>query len=154
MAWPSTSTRTSSCTTSSTPAGAIPALNSVRIITTLAPNSEAIFDARRAQGGPRAARGMALHVHRDRVHGDVRGGGLDVHGKGGRVAAEALRADADHVDRLAQLGFDLRAFRIGAPRAERTRRCQLGEMHAKIGSAAHADADDGRPASLAAGTQP
>src|SRR5258708_1640463 len=153
MAWPSTSTRTSSCTTSSTPAGAIPALNSVRIITTLAPNSEAIFDARRAQGGPRAARGMALHVHGDRVHGDVRGGGLDVHGKGGRVAAEALRADAEHVDRLAELGFELRAFGIGAARAEGTRRGKLGEMRARIGGAAHADAEDGRRAGLAAGIE-
>src|SRR5258708_31270714 len=144
MAWPSTSTRTSSCTTSSTPAGAIPALNSVRIITTLAPNSEAIFDARRAQGGPRAARGMALHVHGDRVHGDVRGGGFDVHGKGGRVAPEALRADAEHVDRLAELRVELRAFGIGAARAERTRPRPLGDMHAKIGGAAPAAPDEGR----------
>ena len=52
---------------------------------------------------------MALHVDRDRIHGDVRGGGLDVHRESGGIAAEALRPDAEEVDRLGEL----------APRASR-----------------------------------
>src|SRR6266850_6897030 len=108
-AWPSTSTRSSSVTPSRSAPWAAPAR--ARIITTLTPNSETIFDARRSQRGARAARGVALHVHRDRVHRDVRRRGLDVHGEGGRIAAQALRADAEHVDGLGELGFQLRAFR-------------------------------------------
>src|SRR5438034_7554561 len=119
-AWPSTSTRSSSCTPSNSPAWAAPA--SARIITTLTPNSEAILDARGAQGGARAARRVALHVDRHRVHGDVRCRGLDMHGKGGGVAAQALRPDAEHVDGLSQFLLELRAFRVGAVRAERPRR--------------------------------
>ena len=34
---------------------------------------------------------MALHVNRHRIHRDVRGRELRVHGKGRRIAAEALR---------------------------------------------------------------
>src|SRR5207248_7479629 len=150
-AWPSTWTRSSSCTPSSSPAWALHA--SSRIITTRAPNSKAIFDAGGTQSRPRAARGVALHVDRDRIHRDVRGGGFDVHRKGGRIAAEALRTDAEHVDRLPELGFELRTFRVGAARAERPRRGDLGEMHAKIRGAADADADDGRRAGLAAGIE-
>src|SRR3954465_11305510 len=69
----------------------------------IARNLKTIFDSRGPESGARAARGMALHVHRHGIHGDVRGGGLDVHGEGGGVAAQALRADAQHVDRLAEL---------------------------------------------------
>src|SRR5438105_864504 len=150
-AWPSTSTRSSSCTPSNSPAWAPPA--SARIITTLTPNSEAILDARGAQGGARAARRVALHVHRDRVHRDVRGGGLDVHRERGGVAAQALRTDAEHVDRLRELLLELRAFRVGAVRAERPRRSDLGEVHAKVRGAADTHADDGRRAGLAAGLE-
>src|SRR6266850_5596266 len=130
-AWPSTSTRSSSVTPSRSAAWAPPASTpaSTRTLKT-------IFDARRPQRGASAARGVALHVHRDRVHRDVRRCGLYVHGEGGRIAAQALRADAEHVDRLAELRFELRAFRIGAARAERPRRGDLGEVHAKVRRAA------------------
>src|SRR6266850_272543 len=150
-AWPSTSTRSSSCTPSSSPAWALQA--SARIITALAPNSEPIFDPGGPQGGAGAARRVALHVDRDRVHGDVRRGGFDVHGKGGGVAAEALRPDAEHVDRLRELLLELRAFGVGAARAERPRRGHFGEMDAKVRGAADAHADDGRRAGLAAGLE-
>src|SRR3989442_12877921 len=100
-AWPSTSTRSSSCTPSSSPACALQA--SARIITTLTPNSEAILDAGGAQGGARATRRVALHVDRHRVHRDVRRGGLDVHRERGGVAAQPLRPDAEHVDCLREL---------------------------------------------------
>src|SRR5574340_1573458 len=46
---------------------------------------EAVAHAVRRDGGARAARRMALHVDRHGVHGDVRGGKLDVHGEGGGV---------------------------------------------------------------------
>src|SRR5436309_1863251 len=94
-AWPSTLTRSSSCTPSSSPAWAVPA-SSPAMTTAL----KTILDAGGAQGGARAARGVALHVDRHRVHGDVRCGGLDVHGERSGVAAQALRPDAQHVDRL------------------------------------------------------
>src|SRR5204862_4475024 len=90
-----------------------------------------------------AARGVALHVDRDRVHGDVRGGGLDVDGKGGGIAAQSLRTDAEEVDRLGEVALELRAFRIVAVRTEGAGRGQLGEMHAKVGGAADTDADNG-----------
>src|SRR5258706_8281670 len=80
--------------------------------------SEAILDAARRKSGARAARGMALHVHRDRIHRDVRRRGFDMHGERGRVAAEPLRADAERVDRIGQLGLELRALRVVAARAE------------------------------------
>src|SRR5258705_14016207 len=44
---------------------------------------KAIFNPVPAERGARAARRMALHVHRDRVHGDVRRRGLHVNGEGG-----------------------------------------------------------------------
>src|SRR6266851_2101259 len=69
------------------------------------------------------------------------------------VAAEALRPDAEHVDRLAELLLELRAFGVGAVRAERPRGGDLGEVHAKVRGAAHAHADDGRRAGLAAGLE-
>src|SRR5258706_3687360 len=67
---------------------------------------EAVLDAGGRDRGARAARGMALHVHRHRVHGDVRGGDLDVHREGGGVAAEPLRTHAEHVDRLREARLD------------------------------------------------
>src|SRR3970282_770819 len=60
----------------------------------------AILQPRGAEGGARAPRRMALHVHRHRVHGDVRRRGFDVHGEGGGIPAQTLRADAEHVHRL------------------------------------------------------
>src|SRR5260370_42270242 len=71
--------------------------------------------------------------------------------EGGAVAAEALGTDAEAVDGVAELGFELGAFGVAAHRAERPRRRHLGEMHAEIGGAADAAADDGRRADLAAG---
>ncbi len=61
--------------------------------------SEAVFDAASAEGGARAPRGMALHVHRHRIHRDVRRRELDVHRERGGVAAQALRPDAERVHR-------------------------------------------------------
>src|SRR6185437_4631713 len=83
-----------------------------------------LFDrhAGRRDHGHGAARRVALDVHRDRVHRDMRRCDLDMDGEGGAVAAEALRADAEAVDGLAQLGLELRALGIGAERAERPRR--------------------------------
>src|SRR3970282_685619 len=69
---------------------------------------EAILEPRGPERGAGAPRGMALHVHRHRVHGDVRGRGFYVHGEGGRVAAQALRPDAEQIHRLAQLALALR----------------------------------------------
>ncbi len=51
----------------------------------------------------RPPRRMALHVDRDRIHRDVRRGELDVHRERGGVAAESLRSDAEHVDRVGKL---------------------------------------------------
>src|SRR5438105_1715152 len=112
-----------------------------------------IFDARAAERGARPPRGMALHVDGDRVHGDVRRRRLDMHGEGGRIAAEALRSDAKHVYRVAEVPLELGALRVLAGRAERPRRRHLGEMHAQIRRAADAHADDGWRAGLAAGLE-
>src|SRR3989441_10725539 len=136
-AWPSTSTRSSSCTPSSSPAWAAPA-SSPAMTTAL----KTILDAGGAQGGARTARRVALHVDCHRVHRDVRRRGLDVHREGGRIAPQALRPDAEHVDRLRQLLLELRPFWVGAARAEPPRRGDLGEMHAKVRGAADAHADD------------
>ena len=51
------------------------------------------------EGGTRAARRVALHVDRHRVHGDVGGRYFDVHRERGGVAAQALRPDSQQVDR-------------------------------------------------------
>src|SRR5258706_8952213 len=143
ISWPSTRTRSSSVTPSSSAAGAdVERMRRKR-------NLETIFETCRSESRARATRGVALHVDRHRVHGDVRRRGLDVHREGGRIAAEALRADAEHVDRLRELALELRALRVGALRAERPRRRLLGEMQAEIGRATDADADDGRRAGLA-----
>src|ERR1700694_291295 len=110
-----------------------------------------ILDTRSPEGSARAARRVALHVHRHRVHRDVGGGGFDVHRERGGIATEPLRTDAEHVDGLAELRLELRALRIVTARAQRPRRRHLGKMHAQIRRAADADADDGRRAGLAAG---
>src|SRR6185436_13139861 len=113
-------------------------------------NLETVFHPRRAKRGACAARRVALHVHRHRVHRDVGRRGLDVHRERGRVAAQALWPDAEQIDRLAERGFELRAFRIFAARAERPRGRDLGQVHAQVGGAAYAHADDGRRTGLAA----
>src|SRR3954469_11323488 len=110
-AWPSTFTRSSSRTPSSSAACAVATARSS------ASSLETILHARCTDRGARASRRVALHVHGDRIHGDVRRRRLHVHGKGGRVAAEALRADAEHVDRLAELALEPRALRVLAMRA-------------------------------------
>ena len=61
-----------------------------------------------------------------------------------------MRSDAERVDRLGQLRFELRPFGIAALRAERPRRCALREQHAQVRRAADADADDRRRARLSA----
>src|SRR5438105_4872475 len=98
-----------------------------------------IFDARAAERGARRPRGMALHVDGDRVHGDVRRRRLDMHGEGGRIAAEALRSDAEHVYRVAEVPLELGALRVLAGRATRPPRRHLGEMLARRARAAAAD---------------
>src|SRR5688500_1771916 len=112
---------------------------------------KAILDPLAAERGARAARRVALHVDGDRIHGDVSGGSLDVHREGGRVAAQALRTDAEHVDRLRQLALEPRALGVFAARADGSGRGDLGKAHAQVGGPADADADDGRRAGLAAG---
>src|SRR5678816_331102 len=127
ISWPSTRTRSSSVTPCSSAACA--AVEKASRRSTL----ETIVDARGVESGARAARRVALHVHRDRVHGDVRRRGLDVHREGGRIAAQPLRADAEHVDRLREFALELRAFRIAALRSEGPGRRLLGEMQAQVG---------------------
>src|SRR5882672_6810726 len=144
ISWPSTRTRSSSVTPFSSAASA--AVDTTR----RSSNLEAILDTAGPEGRARAARGMALHVHRYGVHRDVRRRCLDVHREGGRIAAQALRPDAEHIHRLRELALELRALRVGALRAEGPRRSLLGEVQAEIGGAADADADDGRRAGLAA----
>src|SRR4051812_4529663 len=102
------------------------------------------LDTRRRERRARAPRRVALHVDRDRIHRDMRRGELDVHGERRRIAAQPLRADTELVDRLRQLVLELRAFWIGAMRAERTRRRALRQCDAEIRRATDADADDGR----------
>ncbi len=89
---------------------------------------------------------MALHVDRDRIHRDMRRGEFDVHGECGRVAAEPLRTDAEHVHRRRQFGFQLRAVGIVALRTKRARRCDLGQMHAQVRRSTDAHADNRRRA--------
>src|SRR6185436_16520863 len=149
ISWPSTRTRSSSVTPSSSAACAAIEKDKASKAKAL----ETILDAGASESRARAPRGMALHVHRDRVHRDVRRRGLDMHRERGRIAAEALRPDAEHVDRLRELALELRALGIGALRAERPGRRFLGEVQAKVGRAADADADDGRRAGLAAGLE-
>src|SRR5690349_14403967 len=113
ISWPSTRTRSSSFTPSRSAAlTASERARSGRILKT-------IFDTCRLECRACATRGVALHVHGDRIHRDVRRRGLDVHRERGRVPAQALRADAEHIDRLGELALELRALRVGAVRAER-----------------------------------
>src|SRR4051812_6383397 len=126
ISWPSTRTRSSSRTSSSSAACTETAT------TNRNKTLKAILDTGRLEELARAARRMALHVDRDGIHGDVRRRGLDVHREGGRIAAQTLRADAEHVDRFAELALELRALRISAVRAERPRRCLLGKVQAEI----------------------
>src|SRR3990170_1468243 len=97
---PSTRTRSSRMTPSSSAAWARSANNNDTSITLKAINLEAVFQSRGAKRGARAPRGVALHVDGHRVHGDVRRRGLHMDRESGRIAAEALRADAEQVDRL------------------------------------------------------
>src|SRR6267378_6972460 len=79
-----------------------------------------IFDPRSPKGSARAARRVALHIHRHRVHRDVGGGRFDVHRERGGIAAEPLRTDAEHVHRLAELFFQPGSLGVVAARAERS----------------------------------
>src|SRR5689334_18630911 len=94
ISWPSTRTRSSRRTPSSSAAWAVKPSPSRRIVL------KTIFNSIAREGGARAAGGVALHVDRHGIHGDVRRRGLDVHRERGRVATEPLRAHAEHVDRL------------------------------------------------------
>src|SRR5437870_11984751 len=109
--WPSTRMRSSRRTPSSSAAvtGNERAARSKTLKT--------ILDPGRPESRARAACRVALHVHRHRIHGDVRRRGLDVHGERGRVAAQALRPDAERVYRARQLLLELRALRVLAARA-------------------------------------
>src|SRR5688572_16745183 len=78
---------------------------------------ETILEPFRRERRARAARRMALHVHRDRIHRDVGRRGLDVHGERRRIAAQALRPDAQQIYGLAELALELCAFRVLAYRA-------------------------------------
>src|SRR4051812_31601154 len=104
ISWPSTRTRSSSWTPSSSEAWAI------RLSKRTGASLKTILDPGWGERGARPARGMALHVHGHRIHGDVRGRSLDVHCEGSRVAAEALRADAKHVHCLPELALELRSL--------------------------------------------
>src|SRR5690349_11688818 len=73
----------------------------------IGPPLEAVFDPRRAKHGACAPRGMALHVDRDRIHRDMRRRGFHVHGERRRIAAEALRADAEGVHGCGKLLLEL-----------------------------------------------
>src|ERR1700754_4747130 len=94
---------------------------------------------------------MALNIHGNGVLRDVGRGDLDMNRKAGRAAAKALRADAEFVYGARQLLFDLRALVVGTNRAEWPGRGNLGEVHAEIGGAANADADNGRQADASSG---
>ena len=54
----------------------------------------------------------ALHVDGHGIAGDVGPGGLDVHGEGGSVAAETLRADAGLVDDVEKFFLESSHLRI------------------------------------------
>src|SRR3954469_24480909 len=114
-----------------------------RVATLRSSQSPEINPARRDHRVGAAGR-VALDVHGDRIHRDVGGGDLDVNAERGRAAAQALRPDAELVHRIGQLGLDLGAFGIRAGGAERTRRRDLGDVHAEVRGAADANADDGR----------
>src|SRR5215203_1555692 len=111
---------------------------------------EPVLDAVGGDHRRGAPRRVALDVHGDGVHGDVRRGGLDVDRERGAASAQALRADAQRVHGDRQHLLELLAFRILAGRPERARRRHLGEVHAYIRGAADADADDGGRAHAAA----
>src|SRR4029079_13175630 len=66
----------------------------------MAPARSLVIDSAGRDDRVGPARRMALDVHRHRIHGDVGGCRLDVHGERGRAAAEPLWADAELVDRL------------------------------------------------------
>src|SRR5689334_24126602 len=102
-----TSTRPSTCALSGTCTRATSIASAGMPAIMSAPSAKAlktILNPRRPERGARPPRGMALHVHRHWIHGDVRGGRLHVHGEGSRVAAETLRPDAERVHRLGELG--------------------------------------------------
>ena len=84
------------------------------------PGLEAVAHAVGRDRRARAPRRMALHVHRHRVHRDVRRGELDVHCERGGVPAQPLRPDAEQIDRGGQFAFELRA------RSDRRSGCPAG----------------------------
>ena len=49
---------------------------------------------------------MALHVHGDRIHRNVRRGQFNLYCKSGRVTAETLRSNAEQINRLRQRDFE------------------------------------------------
>src|SRR5712692_3434957 len=147
--WPSMPTRSSSLTPSSSAAWAMAAASNRKAQQDLKP----ILDPGRTEGGARAPRRVALHVHGHGVHGDVRRSSLDMHRERSRVAAQPLGTDAERVDCAGELLLELRALGVFAARAERPGRSRLGEVHAEVRGAPHAHADDGRRAGLASGLE-
>src|SRR5919199_770109 len=77
-----------------------------------------VFDALGRDHSRGARRRVALDVHGEGVHGDVRRGGLEMARKRGAAPAEALRADAEAVHRDREHLLELLALRILAGRAE------------------------------------
>ena len=55
---------------------------------------------------------MTLNVDGDRIHGDVGGCDLHVHGESGGIPAESLGTDAEAVDGVDELFFQARAFGV------------------------------------------
>ena len=94
---------------------------------------------------------MALHVDGHRIHRNVRRRELDMHGERRRVASQALRPDAQTIDRGGKLRLELRAVRIGAMRAEFARGRALRERDAEIRRAPDPYANDCRRTRLRTG---
>ncbi len=73
---------------------------------------ESVLDAVRREDGRGPPGRMALDVDGHRVHGDVGGRRLHVHGKRRRIAPQPLRPDAEAVDGPGERTLQLGAFGV------------------------------------------
>src|SRR6476646_6259488 len=108
------------------------------------PDLEAVADALRRKRRSRTARRVTLHVDGDRIHGDVRCGRFDVHGKRRRIAAESLWTDPKLIDDARKLVLELGPLGIRAVRTQWPRGSDFRQVHTQISRTANPDTDDCR----------
>src|SRR5437879_1160975 len=128
-------------------------------VTSLIPSAAALItrpppppvDPDRSQRHFLVAVGVTFDRDGDGEGGDVAGGGEDVDAERGRVAAVALRPDAEPVRALEDLSLDRPDRRIRVRGAELTEQRLLGQDRRLLERAPDPDADDERRARVRTG---